>query len=500
MRNRGADSSTAAALPASVSTSWAEKYRPKRLSEVLGNPQALEQLRAWAQSWHEGQPSRKAVLLHGPPGAGKTSAALAVALEFGWGVIELNASDVRSAAAIKRVAGAGAVHETFSDTGEFFSSTQGRRKLIVLDEADNLYERGGEEATVGEENFSDRGGRRAILETIAQSQQPIILIANDSHALTRGAGATMQKHVLAIPFRPVPPATLGKMLAQVASAEGVEFPPDLVRALAARAHGDARSALNDLQALAQGRRELAPGAAESLGERNRAETMFGALATIFKGEDGAAARRAVMDVDETPDFVLAWLDENVAREYRDPKDLAAAYEWLSRADVFLGRVQRRQAYGMWGTATDLMTLGVSSAKAAPYRTPPYYQFPGWIRKMGASKTQRSLDDSLASTVAVALHTGFRSSRQEMVPALRRLAGRDADFAEALSLRLGLDEDHIRHLLGPEASPEYADRIVERVEGRRGQAPTQQPVDEAPAAAPPGPEPPKPAPSRTLFDF
>lgn len=490
-------------LPSRVTGAWAEKYRPKHLAEVLGNPQAVEALRAWAQAWAEGHPTRKAILLHGPPGAGKTSAAHAVAHDLGWGVIELNASDVRSGPAIRKVAGAGALHETFSDTGEFFSSSKGKRKLIILDEADNLYERGGEDATVGEENFSDRGGRRAILDTIAASQQPIILIANDSYALTRGAGATFQKHVLVVPFRHLTAASLAKMLAQVASAEGLEFHPDLIKALAARAHGDARSALNDLQALAQGRSDLGAGAADMLGERNRVETMFGALATIFKGEDGAASRRAVMDVDETPDFVLAWLDENVPREYRDPKDLAEAYEWLSRADVFLGRVQRRQAYGMWGTATDLMTLGVTSAKAAPYRNPPYYQFPSWIRKMGASKTQRALDGALASKVAVALHVGFRSSKQEMVPSLRSLARRDADFAESLALRLDLDEDLVRHLLGRDAPEEYVDHVVERVEARRAQAPSQQPVDEEPLAAPEEPEPaaaPKPPPGKTLFDF
>src|SRR5688572_28853318 len=152
----------------------------------------------WANAWHEGKPEKKAVLLHGPPGAGKTSVALALANEFGWGIVELNASDVRSGPAIKRIAGAGALHETFSDTGEFFSSAKGKRKLIILDEADNLYERGGESATVGDENFSDRGGRRAILETIAAAQQPIVLIANDASQLTRGASAAFTRHVLAV--------------------------------------------------------------------------------------------------------------------------------------------------------------------------------------------------------------------------------------------------------------------------------------------------------------
>src|SRR5687768_7474104 len=100
-------------------------------------------LRTWGQAWQAGTPAKKALLLHGPPGCGKTSAAHALANDLGWGVLELNASDVRSGKAIQRVAGEGSRHETFSASGDYFASAKGLRKLIILDEADNLYERGG---------------------------------------------------------------------------------------------------------------------------------------------------------------------------------------------------------------------------------------------------------------------------------------------------------------------------------------------------------------------
>ena len=478
-----------------MAASWAEKYRPTRLQEVLGNPQAVASLRAWADSWKDGAPEKRAVLLHGPPGSGKTSAAHALARDLGWGMVELNASDVRSGPAIQRVAGQGAMHETFSDSGEYFASRDGRRKLIVLDEADNLYERGGEEATVDAVNYSDRGGRRAILETIAKAQQPIVLIANDVYALTRGAGSSFTKNVLDVPFRHLTLPTVIKLLQTVAKAEGVHVDEVVLREVASRAHGDVRSALNDLQALAEGRAEVPGGSGAMFGERNRPETMFNSMAAILKGETGEAARRSVQAVDEPPDFVLAWLDENVAREYRDPEDLAAAYEWLSRADVFLGRVVRRQQYSLWATATDLMTYGVTSAKKQPYRSPPYYQFPGWIRKMGATKGERALQKELLGKISKGLHTGPRTARADLLPFLERMAAADPEFAEHLALRFDLDEDELRSLLRQAPEP-YSEKIIQHVAARRENPPAQKEV----AAEPEEPPAPKRPAGRSLMEF
>src|SRR5512136_2927405 len=99
---------------------WTEKYRPKSLRDVLGNERALSSLRAWAERWNQGKtPEKRAAILAGKPGTGKTSTAHALAADLGWTILELNASDARNESSIRRVATAGAVNETLDITGGF---------------------------------------------------------------------------------------------------------------------------------------------------------------------------------------------------------------------------------------------------------------------------------------------------------------------------------------------------------------------------------------------
>ena len=67
---------------------WSETRRPEFFDGVVGHTEVKQQLRSYLQT----KPYDKVVLLHGPPGIGKTTIALAAARTYGFEALEINAS------------------------------------------------------------------------------------------------------------------------------------------------------------------------------------------------------------------------------------------------------------------------------------------------------------------------------------------------------------------------------------------------------------------------
>src|SRR3990167_1551755 len=209
------------------SINWVEKYRPQTLAKVVGHPTAVETLRAWALSWEEGIPKDRAIILHGNPGVGKTTSVYALANDMGWETVELNASDQRTAAKIEEVAGSGSRMETFS----------GSKRLIILDEADNIH------------GTADRGGEKAIIGLIKKTNHPMILIANELYDMSYGLRSSCRL----IQFRSISYGTIISVLTEIAKKEDVTYERGVLEKIAENVDGDLRGAINDLQAIVQGK-------------------------------------------------------------------------------------------------------------------------------------------------------------------------------------------------------------------------------------------------------
>lgn len=432
---------------------WTELYRPNNLNEVLGNPKAVKELRDWAISWESGSPTERAVVLMGPPGIGKTSTALALAREFNWGVVEMNASDQRNADAIKKVAIRGAMSDTFSDSGEFLSSKDGRHKLIIMDEADNIF---------GREDF---GGVPVIAELIRTTKQPVILIVNDFYELSRRSAA-IKSETRQIKFTKLQTASIRSALKRVAIDQGVNIDESVLSTISEKANGDMRAALRDLQAASLGNPHVMDGAITGLADRLSKKSMYDLMGDILHGTNPKKARSTMMETGEDPDFTLKWLDENIPLEYKDPDDLFRAYASLSRADIFLTRVQRRQYYGFWAYANMHMTYGVNLAKSKPYRSYVRYNFPLMLMRLSRSKEARGVKAEVATKIGMECHASKKQVIQDIIPYFKELFQKNSEFRIDMSIKLGLEQEEMAFLLEQKVDAAAVKHLVLQVQAQR----------------------------------
>ncbi|QPV63388.1 replication factor C large subunit [Halosimplex litoreum] len=419
---------------------WTEKYRPSSLDEIRGNDKARDALQEWADTWED---HREAVVLHGSPGIGKTSAAHALASDEGWATIELNASDSRTKDVIERVAGEAAKSGTLTAGGA-------GRRVVILDEADNLH------------GNVDRGGSAAITSLVKEASQPMILIANEFYDMSNGLRNACRE----IEFRDVSKRSIVPVLRDLCRKEGVEYDDDALDQIAEMNSGDLRGAIKDLQAMAEGRDRI--GADDVVtGERDKTEGVFNYLDTVIKEAGAEEALKASYDVDETPDDLINWIEDNVPKDY-EGEELAVAYDFLSNADVWLGRVRATQNYTFWRYAGDNMTAGVAAARREPKGGWTRYGPPSYWSKLGRSRGTRNKRDYIAQRIAEAGGVSMSTARREILPHLSVMTHhcKNRELTVAMAAKYELDAKHVSFVTGSGEDTNKVQSIVEDAERLR----------------------------------
>jgi len=402
---------------------WTQKHKPRTVSEIVGNTEAIQQFCEWVKSWGKRVPKKRAAFLYGPPGVGKTVCVEALANDLQIEFVEKNASDYRTAEAIQRFAGLA------SQYGTFF----GGNRMILLDELDGIT------------GAADKGGVRTVTEIVKTAQFPIVLTANNAFD---PRFSTLRKYCLLIEFKKPTVREVVKHLKKVCVGEGIDADEEALKFIAERSGRDVRSAVNDLQALAQGKKQLVHEDVAWLAERDRKEVIFNVLRTILYSKDSWEAKRAVDTADIDPDMLFQWIYENVPYHLTDPYDLTKAMDALSLADIYRRRIRSTQNWSLLRYVLDFMTAGVAVARE---RTEPSgwipFRFPQKLQWLSRTKAERELQSAIGMKIRRKCHVSSMRAVKEVLPYVRIIFESNPEMAAGIAKWLDLDETMIDYLAG-----------------------------------------------------
>jgi replication factor C large subunit len=382
------------------------KYAPKKLEDCIGNKEKIEYIRQWILQWMSGK-KRKPLLLWGPPGIGKTSIPYVIKEEFDFEVVEMNASELRNKKRVERVLGGSAL------AGTLF----GKGKIILIDDADILAGR------------KDSGGSSAIRNFLRDSHHPVIVTASD---IWDKKFTPLRSECEQVELKKISKVSIRKHLENIAKAEKLDASQDTLGQIAENAQGDIRAALNDLQSLHSS-------------ARNKEADIFRMVRGIFKARTYVDAKEAIAG-DMDYELLKLWIDENISNEYDDLYDVAAAYDSLSKGDVFDGRI-RRTHWKLMKYSIDLSTAGVAIAKDKVYHKFTKYDFPSYLRNMSRTVQSRAMSKSVGKKLGAKLHTSSKYARNYF-PILKELCKKN--YQEIMDF-YGLDEDEMAFMLGTSVS-------------------------------------------------
>ncbi len=297
---------------------WSEKYRPQNISDLVGNEESRAAIMEWFVKWKKGT---KPLLLVGPPGIGKTTMAFLVAKKFGYDMIGLNASDVRSKSRINEIL-----------TPVLGNVSVLGTPMIFVDEVDGIHGRG------------DYGGVAALVDILKEPTVPIILAANDD---TSDKMKNIKKAVKTISFKKIPPRLLRVYLENVLKKENAKLSPGSLIKVIDKSRGDIRSMINLTQSMVTGFNPQT----ETTFENIHVEDGVNAF---FKSKSVEEARGVLYSMQIDPREKINAFYSSIVTSSLDTETLAKYLEIISEADMLYGKIVRTQNWRLLRYLNDIL--------------------------------------------------------------------------------------------------------------------------------------------------
>jgi replication factor C large subunit len=393
---------------------WVEKYRPKKIADVIGNEEAKAAFIDWFKNKRR---TKKAVLLYGPPGVGKTTLVNAAANELGFRVIEMNASDTRTEKAITKLAGRAVA---FVGLDTFSSESKGN--ILFMDEVDGIA------------GNQDRGGVSAIVKTVEQAKIPVIMAANDPELQKlrplKKVSTLIRFHQARIPL-------IIALLKEICQKEHVKAEFEALERIAENSSGDVRSAINDLQSLAETTKTLTLQDTIVLSARNKDINMDETLRRYFSTESFLEAAKLLSHSSVDFDGLIMSVSDNLPRRYTEPEDLAEAYDYISQADMYRGRIGTEH----WHLLKYFYNSLAESAAVSPESYKPFSLISPPIRIITLfwTKGRRTMLEAICGKIGQCCHVSRATAKEDFIPFIKALLEREKAGAIASWLELCPEE-------------------------------------------------------------
>lgn len=459
---------------------WTERHRPTSESHLEGNETQRQKIRKWLDDWKNGVPKNKAILLVGPPGVGKTTVARAIAQDMGWNVIELNASDARNAASIRKAATKGATHRSL-----FFNPDENDTKtLILIDEVDHL---SGGLRSVSESRINnaikvnsdqseavqlkgDTGGKAELLKLLAETKQPVILACNEVMGLWgkssnwRSTRERFQRLLMTINFERASNDALRNIARRVLKSENIEYDTAAIDALSNNNPGDLRALVRDLQVIcASGKNSIDKDTVMQyveMSERDVSVEVFPGLSELYKSNHAKDAIKLGISIDKAPSELLNWIHWNNPSIFTNKQAIDRGNRALCQSSKMLMSMYQNTAHRSWYWSSQISGLAASVVNQQDLTGKLYPSYPNFLRR-GSVQGRSTIINRLTDITGASKS----SVREELLPLLISLhsetseVGNSDDFT--ISIDLGLTGDEHAALCGLPKSRKSTKELVAR---------------------------------------